>query len=89
MGSDDCYQATVTIGQGSQNTVFLMAKTRRQRLSRNKDAYPGCLAGFVSVFDFRQGRSARHLISDHRQKNVGLPVALSGKLQDNLHDKGK
>lgn len=41
---------------------------RSHRRPTSKE-YPGCMGGFIRMFDFRNGRSTRKLISDRRRGN--------------------
>ncbi|KAG9441287.1 hypothetical protein H6P81_017141 [Aristolochia fimbriata] len=54
-----------------------MAKGSHKRLSRSERDHLGCISGLISIFDFRQGRSTRRLISDRRRGNDKPPLDVS------------
>lgn len=46
-----------------------MAKRSQRRPSRHEKSQAGCIWGLIRVFDFRQGRSTRRLLSDRRRES--------------------
>lgn len=44
-----------------------MAKKSKQRSARQKKDQLGCMWGIINMFDFRQGRPTRRLLSDRRR----------------------
>ncbi|XAR54056.1 hypothetical protein NMG60_11029046 [Bertholletia excelsa] len=46
-----------------------MAKKSQRRPVRHEKDQAGCIWGFISIFDFRHGRSTRKLLSDRRHPN--------------------
>ncbi|KAL5727446.1 hypothetical protein ACHQM5_000641 [Ranunculus cassubicifolius] len=51
-----------------------MAKKSQKRLSRLERSQSGCMSGWISIFDFRQGRSSRKLLSDKRHGSSRHPA---------------
>ncbi|XP_068645821.1 uncharacterized protein [Aristolochia californica] len=54
-----------------------MAKRSHKRLLRSERDHLGCISGLISIFDFRQGRSTRRLISDRRRGNGKPPLGIA------------
>ncbi|CAI9764212.1 unnamed protein product [Fraxinus pennsylvanica] len=46
-----------------------MAKRSQRRLSRHEREQAGCIWSFISILDFRRGRSNRKLIADRRRES--------------------
>ncbi|KAH7690748.1 hypothetical protein IHE45_02G070500 [Dioscorea alata] len=59
-----------------------MAKRSRRRSQQSKDN-AGCMWGFISLFDFRQGHSTRKLLSDrkHGSSRNGVPGYSTNKFE--------
>lgn len=56
---------------------FIMAKKSLRRPVRYEKDQSGCMWGLISIFDFRQGRSTRRLLSDRK---LGSRHAVGKKL---------
>ncbi|PIA49378.1 hypothetical protein AQUCO_01300298v1 [Aquilegia coerulea] len=46
-----------------------MAKRSQKRLVHHERSQSGCMSGFIGIFDFRQARSTRKLLSDKRHSS--------------------
>ncbi|XP_068640132.1 uncharacterized protein [Aristolochia californica] len=54
-----------------------MAKRSQKRVPQSERNHLGCISGLISIFDFRQGRSTRRLISDRRRGNGKPPLGVA------------
>lgn len=50
----------------ASNHLLIMAKRSHRRSVRYEKDHSGCMWGLISIFDFRNGRSSRKLLSDRR-----------------------
>ncbi|CAL5400998.1 unnamed protein product [Camellia sinensis] len=66
----------------SQNLVIMAKRSQRRHVRYEKDQ-AGCIWGFISMFDFRNGRSTRKLLSDRRHPS--RPVVGAGYSRSKLH----
>ncbi|KAK3003507.1 hypothetical protein RJ639_019774 [Escallonia herrerae] len=75
----------------SKDHQTLMAKRSRKRLLQYEKDQAGCIWGFISIFDFRYGRSTRKLLSDRRRgskRPVGAGFSRTKvKMLESSHEK--
>ena len=51
----------------SREITIIMAKRSQRRPIRYEKDHMGCMWAFISIFDFRHGRSTRKLLTDRRR----------------------